>query len=61
MSSWSTEVSRRIVTKQILSKRINTTSTVVKNIDLFSIDQEQCRRINVRKVFLLKSCGGLFL
>ena len=60
MSSWSKEVSRRIVTKQILSKRINTTSTVVKNIDLFSIDQEQCRRINVRKVLLLKSSGGLF-
>jgi len=46
MSSWSSEVSRRIVTRQILSKRINTTSTIVKNIDLFSIDQEQCRRIN---------------
>ena len=60
MSSWSTEVSQRIVTKQILSKKINTTSTIVKNIDQSIIDQEQCRRINVSKIILLKSSGGLF-
>ena len=45
MSTWTSEVSRQIVTKHCPYETIVTTSAIVGKIDVASIDKSECRQL----------------